>query len=744
MIPGIIAPIVWASAVTGFGLGATSGNQTLYASPTGTGSACTSTAPCSLMTARGQLSGRNAGTINLQTGTYRLGATLALTSADSGETWQAAPGASPVLVGSTQITGWTSCASGCPAGVNAAVYKAAVPNGTASRQLYVNGTRGVRANSGYLTPANWTQNGTGFAGTNTYYTAPDLTTMVARGHNGWRDFHCPIATATSSQLNLAQPCWGAATTASAFGLTPFVNLNGFIENSLTLLTQSGFWYLDTAGLDGAANTLYFWPRPNDGAMSGADVELPTLSTLVTMTGVRNFAWKGIAFEYATWNPQAGDGIVSIQSNFIYQTVSSLGGYLYTYAGSTNMAGTPPIGNVTLYGSSGVTFSACTFAHLGSTALSLQNGTNNTLVDENVFTDLSMSAILVGDAERTVDQSNTDPNFVHDNTISRNFVFGYGADDWNTSGMQSGWTTNTKFVQNEILFGAYSGLESGGFQHTANSSYANLVYDRNLVQGVLHYQIFDGGALYMHGLQQIGQAAVVTNNVVSNQGKPYGMMYLDTATSYTSWTGNVIEDDSPSGSCLALLQTAPPDVSKYNSLTSTFSNDSVACGTFDASNTFATPTTITGIHDPLVSSQLAAAGTPLRDPVISIGATVIPNVGGAFRLVDGIWSGNSGTWNGHANQVIDWGASKNVTSVEVAYAYGNDDFAEHLSYSLQLSNDPTFATGVTTIASVDSAGTYNGYYYGSMDWFPVAPAVNARYLRVVTATATFDEILVHGH
>ena len=30
-----------------------------------------------------------------------------------------------------------------------------------------------------------------------------------------------------------------------------------------------------------------------------------------------------------------------------------------------------------------------------------------------------------------------------------------------------------------------------------------------------------------------------------------------------------------------------------------------------------PTTITGIHDPLVSSQLAAAGTPLRDPVISI-------------------------------------------------------------------------------------------------------------------------------
>ena len=157
-----------------------------------------------------------------------------------------------------------------------------------------------------------------------------------------------------------------------------------------------------------------------------------------------------------------------------------------------------------------------------------------------------------------------------------------------------------------------------------------------------------------------------------------------------------------------------------------------------------PTTITGIHDPLVSSQLAAAGTPLRDPVISIGATVIPNVGGAFRLVDGIWSGNSGTWNGHANQVIDWGASKNVTSVEVAYAYGNDDFAEHLSYSLQLSNDPTFATGVTTIASVDSAGTYNGYYYGSMDWFPVAPAVNARYLRVVTATATFDEILVHGH
>lgn len=80
---------------------------TLYVSPTGSGTSCSISAPCSLLQAKSSvegLSGNMTGDIVVQLagGTYRLSAPLVLGAADSGRNghtvvWQAAPGVNPVL-----------------------------------------------------------------------------------------------------------------------------------------------------------------------------------------------------------------------------------------------------------------------------------------------------------------------------------------------------------------------------------------------------------------------------------------------------------------------------------------------------------------------------------------------------------------------------------------------------------------------------------------------------------------------
>ncbi|HEY1488549.1 MAG TPA: right-handed parallel beta-helix repeat-containing protein, partial [Micromonosporaceae bacterium] len=141
---------------------------TLYASPSGAGSTCSASAPCSLTGAqsavRTQLAANSAAsvTVLLADGTYRLSSTWSLGAADSGTpghpvVWQAAPGAHPVISGASQITGWAQVGS-------SGVWSAAVPAGSNSRQLYVNGQEAPVA---MATPASlgftgsWTGSSTG-------------------------------------------------------------------------------------------------------------------------------------------------------------------------------------------------------------------------------------------------------------------------------------------------------------------------------------------------------------------------------------------------------------------------------------------------------------------------------------------------------------------------------------------------------------------------------------------------------
>jgi hypothetical protein len=273
---------------------ATSTEATLYASPTGSGSACTASAPCSLTGARSQIetmTPNQSGDIivYLMGGTYRLASTFQLGTADSGGngyqvSYQAYPGQTPVLSGAQQVTGWSLYNPSLD------IYRAAVPAGTDSSQLFVDGVRATRARSA-SNPSGFTLSGSSFVTSDpSYLSYTNVSNIVIVDDNDWKQMRCPLSSITEtssggSSLNVNPSCFSANNTNvpnvgfpfNGSGL-PVFNSISWIENTYQLLTSPGQFYLDTS-----AGYLYYIPRPGEN-MATADVELPVLQELVDLSG----------------------------------------------------------------------------------------------------------------------------------------------------------------------------------------------------------------------------------------------------------------------------------------------------------------------------------------------------------------------------------------------------------------------------------------------------------------------------
>jgi hypothetical protein len=225
----------------------------------------------------------------LRGGTYRLAAAFALGTADSGQNghqvvYAAYPGEKPVLSGARQITGFAMYDSAKN------VYRASVPAGTQSRQLFVNGVRAQRAR-GPLNPSGFTLSGSAFTTADTSYASfTNGSSVEIVDDNAWKQMRCPLASITvpsggGSSLNVSPACFADNNTAvpnrgfpfNGAGL-PKLDAITYVENAYQLLDTPGEFYLDSS-----AGFLYYMPRSGED-LGTADVELPTLEKLVDLSG----------------------------------------------------------------------------------------------------------------------------------------------------------------------------------------------------------------------------------------------------------------------------------------------------------------------------------------------------------------------------------------------------------------------------------------------------------------------------
>ncbi|MFD7450555.1 ricin-type beta-trefoil lectin domain protein [Kitasatospora sp. NPDC059827] len=573
-----------AAAVTPAALSHAATATTLYVSPTGSGSTCSAAAPCSLAQAKSAVQAANSAmtgdiVVQLAGGTYRLSAPLTFGAADSGSNghqvvWQAALGASPVLSGGQQVTGWTLKDSANN------IYAAPVAAGSDSRQLFVDGALAPRAAIPISrSDVNITATGMTIVNPALNYlaTLPQQNRIEVESQNSFTDRIAPVQSISGATVTMQQPAWNNNNWGYDTLAKPFAGGALQLENSYAFLKSAGQWYLDPQ-----AGQLYY--KAPAGWQAGAhDIELPRLTSLLQIGGssyskpAHDIAFQGIAFQHTTWlQPGTNLGYADQQSGAIlagtfnqpadFMTSCQSGCKLFE-AARNNWSQVPAA--VQVSAASAITFSGNSFTHLGQVALGIGNdanahasgvglGASDITVSGNTFTDDSGAGIVVGgvrpDAHHPSDPAMTVQNI----TIQSNLVTDVAKDYKDMAGILSTYVTHAVITHNEVANLAYDGIDAGwgwgandagGSQdyrdrglydyqpvYSTATTLKNTVISYNKVHGtkkVFH----DGGSIYT---LSANPGTSIDHNYVYDNKNTVGL-YLDEGSRSETLSSNVIQD-----------------------------------------------------------------------------------------------------------------------------------------------------------------------------------------------------------
>jgi hypothetical protein len=573
IVAAIVAPTTAANAAT---------MTTLFVSPTGSGSACTSAAPCSLTQAKSSVEAIDSNmsgdiVVALAGGTYRLSAPLTLGTADSGTNghtviWQAQAGQNPVLSGGQQVTGWTL------QNTSANIFTAPIPTGVDSRQLYIDGALAPRA-AMTVNRSDLAITATGLtiqnSALNFLATLPEQNRIEVESQNSFTDRYAPVQSISGTTITMQEPAWDNNNWGYDDIAHPFAGGSLLLENSLSFL-QTGQWYLDPQ-----AHQL-FYKAPAGSNPASHDIELPRLTSLLQISGslsnpAHNVTFQGIGFEHTTWlGPSTSVGYADQQNGTFLPTAFTQPSNFLTscQSGCQQFEATRNSWNqmpaaVQVSAASTITFTGDTFAHLGQVGIGVGNdndatfsgtglGASNVTILRNTFTDDSGAGIVVGGVQPNAHHPSNPAMTDHDITIQDNLVTGVAEDYKDMSGILSTYVTHTVILHNEVSNLAYDGIDvgwgwgindAGGSQdyvnrgtynfqqiYTTPTTLKNTVVSGNLVHGtkkVFH----DGGSIY--NLSN-NPGSTIDHNYIFDNHNTVGL-YLDEGSRALSLTNNVIQD-----------------------------------------------------------------------------------------------------------------------------------------------------------------------------------------------------------
>ncbi len=511
--------------------------QEWHTAPNGDGNSCTMLSPCSLETARDQIRLETASMsgdiiIWLHDGRYELSQTFTLTAADSGlngfdVAYRAYPGATPVLSGGIEIGGWTEHGGG--------IWKAYVPGDSEVRQLYVDGQRAVRART-EIQPSGYTVNSGGFLKpADDLIGVPRLDQVEAVLFSHWRANRCLIDQVDGLQVYLKQPCW---TNTNLHRFQPAALT--WLENAMVFLDEPGEFYFNPD-----TRELYYMPRAGE-VPNEAETIVPVLETIVSGQGsaaspIGHIRFEGVTFSHNTWlDLQSDDGYASVQAGFrivgeghqsygdtVFNSWVKMGeGVVFEYGQQLHLEGN-------------------TFTAIGSSALGLGRGTQDTTVVGNHFHRVSGSAIQLGGIHEEDYHPSLPASQVRDNRISNNYIHHIGEEYLDTAAIWVGYAKDTDISHNKFHDLPYSAISvgwgwgSGLVDQTGNPAFSG---DNRIAYNDIHdimQVLYDGGAVYTLGNQP---GTVIEGNHIRRQVNEYGAIYLDMGAGNHIVRNNVAYDN----------------------------------------------------------------------------------------------------------------------------------------------------------------------------------------------------------
>ncbi|MFI6513912.1 RICIN domain-containing protein, partial [Streptosporangium sp. NPDC050855] len=551
---------------------------TLYAAPSGTGTACTSAQPCSLSAAQTAVRSLNAAmsgdiVVELADGVYRPAAPMRLTAADSGNNghtvrWQAAAGARPVISGARAVTGWTQ------ADPARNIWRAAVGTGIDTRQLYVDGVAATRART-QVNRADFTASSTGMRFTNgalSYLNNLSGQNRIEMESVGsFTDRYSPVQSISGNLITMQQPAWNN----NNFGYDTFTQPHRagplYLTNAYEFLDSPGEWYINPA-----TGVLYYIPAAGQN-MGTVSVELPVLQSLVAVGGTydapaHHIALSGITFTGTTWlGPSGNQGFVDQQTGAYIAGTWNWPAFSSCHNGCTQFEAARPNwfqmpAALQISAANNVTVSDSRFLNLGQTAVGIGNdanahasgvglGAGNITVTRSEIARSSAGGIVVGGVRADAHHPSDQRMVNRDITVSDNRIHDLGLDYRGIVSVLTTYVTGSLVAHNEVYNMPYTGM-SIGYGWGANDAGGNNNYagrglynyqpryttpttasDNRLIGNYVHdvmQQMNDGGCIYT--LSWNPGAVISDNHCLRTNG--YFGVYFDEGSKYYTVRNNV--------------------------------------------------------------------------------------------------------------------------------------------------------------------------------------------------------------
>lgn len=482
-------------------------------------------------------------TIRFADGVYRIDRPIVLTSKDvpakGSLTFAAGDGATPIISGGAEVTGWSYAGNG--------VWQAPLPKvfrrteegegSPHSRELFVGSERRPRArhpNEGFVRiDAALPDKRSGFT-----FVAGDLPQEWTSGGelvflHDWSVSRIDVKSVdhASRTLTVEHPIGSSA---PHYAIDNFeAHPRYFVENHPAFFDAPGEWLIDAA----AGKILY---RPRDGeTLEGFHATLPLATSLFEARGddaapLKNVRLQGLAFERCAW-PLPTQGYAEGQATY-YDDRDG--------ASQRSMRRFVPCA-ISFEQAESCTIAGCRFAHLGGGGISFGSRSKGCRIEDSVVEDVSGNGVMIGeDSARRVDGDvwwkKTPEQAASRNVLTRCRIERCGQQFFGAVAVWVGIAAENEISHNLIANHPYTGVSVGWiWDPTPSPAAGNIVAD-NHIHTVMQV-LSDGGGIYTLG-RQPGSKFLrnVIHDVPLNAGRAESNgMFLDEGTDETLIAENVI-------------------------------------------------------------------------------------------------------------------------------------------------------------------------------------------------------------
>ena len=520
-----------------------------------------------------------------------------------------------------------------------------------------------------------------------------------------------------------------------------------IINALEELDEPGEFYLDQE-----THQVYYYPQRGE-VMEQASIVAPTVETLVNVKGTEvhylsNISFEGLTFKYGNWLAPNTREIGRSQAD-LYPNYTSIEGQF--------------IAQFTEH----LSIKNCSFLCHANAGIYLPSNNKSTLIEGNIFNDLTAAAILLGDNHSFKEKGLNDSVL-----ISNNVVRNIGQDFFQASGIYANCTKNLSVIHNDVADVAYFGINQryGGEKDNISESFSgNTVFSGNKVSdyGTAAKYGFGIGdevaGLYIYGTK----GATISENYVTYGGKNEfleGSFRQDALGTNNVFSNNVSDAKPAKRSFSASIENTKDNVFFKNN----YSNEKIepvhekvlfdnhhleldAPKWSEAAQTIINNAGLQPNYQHLLKQQSTGVNIALKAKVKVSGNEKM--LDSAKKLIDNdlFTSFSSNKMNQLAWVYLELDKLYTIDKVQLLPIYQSNDPLSRCFFEVQLSNDANFKQYQVFGGQNEIPFAYNASPQTKKvplaynPWEMYGNGVGGyKYLRVFGKRISFSEIRIYGH